>query len=253
MIISWGLSVTATYPPMPIYLFIHIVKSFSQGEPDVSPTPPPPLPFFPWKQLGFIELALKAWMVENNRLYQLVKSSSGLSLCRECFPRMRLISAPLRRMSDETEILTWKRPDFPCEIGAVSERQPERWKTNVPPTCAWWSLATKITHRLAQRFCWLEPAVPPPLPLTPLLIPLLTFLFSFFFLSSTLLAFYPPFLSLCPPSLHFSPWNSLHTLVLTPLPHFHLWAAGWQQGMRGVGKAFLSWNSCCELWLSTSP
>lgn len=108
-------------------------------------------PSFPWKQLGFIELVLKAWMVKPTRLYQLVKSPGRRSPRQRVFPRMRLIPAPLARMSDETEILTWKQspphpPISPCETGAVSASQPERWKTNVPPTCAWWSLATKIRH-----------------------------------------------------------------------------------------------------------
>lgn len=72
------------------------------------------------------------------------------------------------------------------------------------------------THRLAQRFCWLEPAVPPPLPPSPL-IPPLTFLFlplsppflvcPFLYLS--LLSFYTVFLLtillLSIPIL--SPWN----------------------------------------------
>lgn len=81
-------------------LFIHIVKSFTQGEPDVFR----PHSLFPMKQLGFIELALKARMVENNTPYRLLKSPRGLS--RRVVPRVRLISAPRERMSDETEILT---------------------------------------------------------------------------------------------------------------------------------------------------
>lgn len=133
----WGFSVTATHPTKPIHLFIHIVKSFTQGEPDVFS--PPALS--PMKAAGLYRAGSKGLDGGNNTLYQLVKSTRGLSPCR-----MRLIPAPLARMSDETEILTWKQPDIPCEIGALSERQPAWWKTNVPPTCAWWSLATKIRH-----------------------------------------------------------------------------------------------------------
>ena len=103
------------------------------------------------------------------------------------------------------------------------------------------------THRLAQRFCWLEPAVPPPLPPSPL-IPPLTFLSlplsSPFLVCPFLYLSLPSFLhnlsTFDPPAFRPSTFTLKlpHTLVLTPLPHFRLWAAGRQRGMRGLGRLF---------------
>lgn len=113
------------------------------------------------------------------------------------------------------------------------------------------------THRLAQRFCWLEPAVPPPLPPSPL-IPPLTFLFlplsppflvcPFLYLS--LLSFYTVFLLtillLSIPIL--SPWNFptlsfwlLFHAFVCELPGDNRAWGGWE----GVFFFFLSFNSCC--------
>lgn len=142
MIISWGFSAIATYPTKPIHVFIHTVKSFTQEEPDVFS----PLSLFPMEAAGLYRAGSKGLDGGNSSLYQLVKSLVEAIPLQRVFPRMRVISAPLGRMSDEIEMLTWKQPDIPREIGAASDRQAERWKINVPPTCAWWSLATKIRH-----------------------------------------------------------------------------------------------------------
>ncbi len=105
--------------------------------------------------------------------------------------------------------------------------------------------------------------------------PLPLWLQSSFFLTPS--SFFP-FLLPCLSSLFFSCYSFLvHLLFIlsispsvcfVPLqicfentPHYpsdsssthSLWAAGRQQGMRGLGRLFLSFNSCCELWLSTSP
>lgn len=55
---------------MPIHLFIHIVKSLTQGEPDVFF---PPL-LFPMKAAGLYRAGSKGLDGGNNTLYQLVKS-----------------------------------------------------------------------------------------------------------------------------------------------------------------------------------
>lgn len=73
----------------------------------------------------------------------------------------------------------------------------------------------------------------------------------------TLFAFYPSVLLLCLPSLHFLPAAPPHfpSHSSSTLSFVSCWKTA---GDEGVGKAFLfflflSSNSCCELWLSTSP
>lgn len=87
---------------MPTRLFIHIVKSFTQGEPDVFS----PSSLFPMKAAGLYRAGSKGPDGECNTVYQLVKAPRGVSFCRECFPERGLFLAPLARMSDEMEILT---------------------------------------------------------------------------------------------------------------------------------------------------
>lgn len=216
-----------------------------------------PVPSFPWKQLGFIVLALKAWMVENNTLYRLVKSPRGLSPPAQRVSQSETLflrpakECPMKPRYEHEN--SQKNPS--CEIGAVSEKQPEKRKTNVPPTCLVESGHQNQTRRLAQRFLLIRTSGAPPTAhshSTPHSSSHLSLFLPPFLLLSSFLAFYPPLLLLCPPSLHFLPGT-------LPPPHSRsdssstLTFGRKTTGDEVIVKASLSWNSCCVLWLSTSP
>lgn len=59
VIISWGFSTTATYPRTAVHLFIHILESFSQEEPDV-------FSLFPMKAAGLYRAGSKGLDGEAN-------------------------------------------------------------------------------------------------------------------------------------------------------------------------------------------
>lgn len=171
---SWfSLEVSATYPTVPVHLFIHTVKSFTQGEPDVCF----PLSSFPWKLLGFIASALKAWMVDATHSISLSNLQKGFPSAESVSQNETYFCAPRKNVwwSRDSNMKTarcalWNRSRF-GETARVAKNK------RAPDVCLVESGHQNQTRRLAQRFCWLEPAVPPhSLPLYSL-IPPLTFLF----------------------------------------------------------------------------
>lgn len=184
----------------------------------------PPFPSFPWKQLGFIELALKAWMVETTHSISLLNLSKGFPSAESVSQNEPYFCAPQKNVwwNWDTNMKTarhplWNRSRFRETAGAVKNKR-------APDVRLAESGHQNQTRRLAQRFCWLEPVVPPPLPpyssshstphssshlplsspfsLFALFFPCYSFLFhSFCFLSSP-----PVTLPSIPP---LSPWDSL--------------------------------------------
>lgn len=267
---SWlSLEVSATYPTVPVHLFIHTVKSFTQGEPDVCF----PLASFPWKLLGFIASALKAWMVDTTHSISLSNLQKGFPSAESVSQNETYFCAPRKNVwwSRDSNMKTarralWNRSRFRETARAVKNKR-------APDMCLVESGHQNQTRRLAQRFCWLEPAVPPrSLPtLPPTLLPHSS---SYLPLSS-LFSSPPCFHSSCPVTQFFLTKLFLHSILLSCLSSFHpstfslhfpsrssstlSFVSCWKTaGDEGVGKAFLffsvlSSNSCCELWLSTSP
>lgn len=180
---------------------------------------------FPWKQLGFIELAPKAWMVETTLSISLLNLLKGYPSAQSVSQNEAYFCALQKNVwwNRDTNMKTarhplWNRSRFRETAGAVKNKR-------APDVRLVESGHQNQTRRLAQRFCWLEPAAPPPPPpyspsYSLLLSPSSFFPFSapllvctlldheFPFFIHTLFAFHPAFLSLCVPSLHFIPGTS---------------------------------------------
>lgn len=225
------------------------------------------LPSFPCRQLGFIWLALKAWMVETTHSISLLNLHKGYPSADSIFQNGTYFCAPQKNVwwNWDTNMKTvslplWNQSCLRETAGAVKNKR-------APDMRLVESGHQNQTHCLAQRFCWLEPAVLPrtlpSLPPTSVLIPPNTFLlllsssllvciFLSFnsFLFHTLFAFYSPI-----------PLSSIPPLGNTP--HFnsnpsstHSFVSCWKTtGDEGVGKAFfelqqLLWVMATHLPLS---
>lgn len=192
----------------------------------------------------------------NTTLYQFVKSLQGLPHCIDCFPRMRLVHAPLERMSDETKILTWKQPRHPSwNWSHFGETARALKNKRAPDVCLVESGHQNQTRRLAQRFCWLDPAVPPPLPPSPiwLLVPCLTSFFPFLLLVLPLLLLFIKPLDFCPPFYDPSLSSYIFSLLVSTLSFGSSWKTTGEKRV-WIGKTYVfSFNSCSKLWQSTSP
>lgn len=98
--------VSASYPTVPLHLFLHTVQSSTLGETDVVRRPPPS-GLFPMKTAGLYHLGSKGLDGGYPTLHQISRKAFPLLLPR-VFTRMRLhfffLLEPLERMSDEAEI-----------------------------------------------------------------------------------------------------------------------------------------------------
>ena len=173
---------------------------------------------------------------------------------------MRLIPAPPRKnvwWNQDTNMKTarrplWNRRRFREGAGAGKNKR-------APDVGLVESGHQNPTRCLAQRSCWLEPVVPPPLPPDslsdsnlhfsshlPLSSPFSSFVFLLYysFLLSIVPSFHCPFIFYLERSLI----PILSFLLLSLVSNWKTTVERWE-----VGKAFLSLNSCCELCLSNSP
>lgn len=123
-----------------------------------------PLPSFPWKQLGCIKLALKAWMVETTPSISLLNLLKGYPSAESVSQNETYSCAPRKNVwwNQDTNMKTarhplWNRSHFRETAGAVKNKR-------APDMRLVESGHQNQTRRLAQHFCWLETAVPPPSP-----------------------------------------------------------------------------------------
>lgn len=129
-----------------------------------------PHPSFPWKQLASIELALKAWMVEAMHSIRLLNLLKGYPFTQSVSKNETYSCAPRKNVwwNEDTNMKTarcplWNGRRFRETPGAVKNKRD-------PDVCLVESGHQNQTCCLAQRFCWLEPVVPPPLSPTFLLL-----------------------------------------------------------------------------------
>lgn len=177
--------------------------------------------------MGFIELAPKAWMVKTTHSISLLNLRKGYPSAESVSQNETYFCAPQKNVwwNRDTNMKTarqplWNLSRFRETAGAVKNKR-------APDVRLVESGHQNQTRRLAQRFCWLEPAVPPLLPPTHLPLsspfsssprlhsscPFFFILFHFFFLSSLPFTLSP----IPPPSPRNSPalsfWLLFHTSI----------------------------------------
>lgn len=206
---------------------------------------------FPMKAAGLYRAGSKGQDGGSHKLHQLVKSSQEVSLCRELSKNETCSCAPCKNVwwNWDTNMKTarhplWNERIFFSKTAGLLKNKP------APDVCLSESGPQNQTRRLAQHFCWLEPAVPPSLPpYSPFLSTHHSFFHPFLPLSPSCLpfsycfVFNSPFLSFSSLSLHFLHANLLPFSPLSSTLSFvSSWKTTEEKGRLG-GRASWAWTA----------